>query len=106
MKAESISDQKRIVRAEQWTLARQILRARDATHHPKWRFLTIAGPIPAEEIDCIRNLMPKAHITAIDIDAKNVAAAKTAGADVSLLHDVNESLWIKTTKNISGKKIK
>lgn len=69
-------------------MARRILRARDHTHHHPWRVLIIAGPEPKEEIRCIRALMPQAHITAIDIEAQNVEAAKKAGADVAIICDV------------------
>lgn len=88
MKKEAITDQKRLVRGEHWIAARRILRARDHVHHAKWRVLIIAGPSPHEEINCIRELMPKAHITAVDIEEANILAAIDAGADSAELCDV------------------
>lgn len=88
MRRESISDQKRLVRGEHWIAARRILRARDHVHHHQWRILIIAGPSPHEEIACIKELMPKAHITAIDVDETNVLSAKVAGADTSFICNV------------------
>ena len=90
MKSSAISDQKRLVRAEHWLFARSFLRARDAVHNAKWRLLTIAGPDPAEEITCIRELMPKALITAIDIDQQNLLASIVAGANKVVCHDIFE----------------
>ncbi|WP_439398525.1 hypothetical protein ACRQ5Q_14605 [Bradyrhizobium sp. PMVTL-01] len=90
MKAEAISDQKRLVRAEQWIFARQVLRGRDFVHHKKWRIMIVAGPSPAEEINCIRELMPQAHITAVDFSDSNLSAAKLAGADQTINHDLFE----------------
>jgi hypothetical protein len=37
-------------------------------HHRPWQLLIVAGPAPHEEIACIRALMTKAVITAVDID--------------------------------------
>jgi hypothetical protein len=76
-----ISDQKRLVRGEHYLHARTILRARDQTHHKRWRILTLAGGTPAGEIGCIRELMPKAQIVAVDRNQACLEAAIEAGAD-------------------------
>jgi hypothetical protein len=89
MKKTSISDQKRLVRGEHWIMARRILRARDFIHHGKWSVLIVAGPSPHEEITCIKELMPTAHITAVDINPSNVEAAKFSGADRALVCDLS-----------------
>lgn len=81
MLESSISDQKRLVRGLHWERTRCLLRARDQAHHQAWRLLTVAGPVPHEEITCIRELMPHAHITSVDIDQHAVLAAMDAGAD-------------------------
>lgn len=90
MKTESISDQKRLVRAEQWIFTRRFLRIRDGVHHAKWKLLIVAGPAPAEEIGCIKELMPKAHITAIDINEANLLAAIASGADEAVHNNLYE----------------
>ena len=79
--ASTISDQKRLVRGEQWLFVRRILRARDECHSAKWRVLILAGGAPSGEINAIRELMPRAHIVAIDKDTKCLEAAIDAGAD-------------------------
>lgn len=90
MQVESISDQKRLVRAEQWIFARRFLRSRDCVHHAKWKLLIVAGPCPSEEIGCIKELMPKAHITTIDINEANILAAIAAGSDEVAVHNLSE----------------
>lgn len=87
--ADAISDQKRFVRGEHWIMARRLLRAREGAHHGQWRCLIVAGPDPAEEIRCIRNLMRRAHIVAADIAEQNVTAAIDAGADDVALCDLS-----------------
>lgn len=87
---DTMTDQKRLVRAEHWIAARRILRARDRVHHRDWSLLVVAGPQPAEEITCIRELMPKARITAVDLDPQYVEAAKAAGADDAFVYDLAE----------------
>jgi hypothetical protein len=99
MLPEAISDQKRLVRGEHWLRARHFLRARDHAHHRAWRLLTIAGPSPAEEINSIRAVMPKAHITAVDIDESNVMSAIDAGADEAHVCDLGQ---IEKIKNATG----
>jgi hypothetical protein len=88
MKAESISDQKRFVRGEHWLMTRGLLRARDVVHHARWRILIVAGPQPSEEVTCIRELMPKSHITAVDLDEDNILRAMAAGVDEAIIHDL------------------
>jgi hypothetical protein len=88
MQSEAISDQKRLVRGEHWLRARHFLRARDDVHHAAWRLMIIAGPAPDEEITCIRELMPKAHILAVDIHEANLMAAIDAGADDTIRCDI------------------
>lgn len=85
---DTVSDQKRFVRGEHWLAARNALRARDKVHHAEWRVLIVAGPCPEEEIRCIRALMPRAEITAVDLVEENVAKAKAAGADVAFVCDL------------------
>ena len=95
----AISDQKRMVRALHWQRARYFLRARDGSpHNQAWKLLTIAGPVPHEEIGAIRKLMPRAHITAIDIDENNVLAAM--GADVDEAHICDVGAFIKKEKDV------
>lgn len=79
--ADRVSDQKRLVRGEQWLYARTKLRARDAVHQKAWRILTLAGQAPKGEITAIRELMPKAFIVAVDKDPRCLEAAIIAGAD-------------------------
>lgn len=90
MPKEAISDEKRLVRGLQYTYARGFLRARDYVHHDAWRFLTLAGPDPSEEINCIRELVPRAHITSVDTEIANVEAAIVAGADEVFCGDISE----------------
>jgi hypothetical protein len=87
MKKTSISDEKRLVRGLHYKLARDALRARDGIHSAHWKFLTIAGPSPSEEINCIREVFRGQRdviITSVDIDETNVLAAIDAGADEAL----------------------
>jgi len=83
-----ISKQKRFVRAEQLMYARSRLRCRDEIHNRKWKVLMLAGGSPQGEIKAIRELMPKAHITALDNDPKCLEAAIDCGVDDVLLHDL------------------
>lgn len=76
-----ISDAKRVARGEHWLAARTFLRKRDRVHHAPWRIVTLAGHSPSEEIECIRELMPKAVIYAVDVDPECCRLAKEAGAD-------------------------
>lgn len=89
MQPEAISDQKRFVRGEHWLRARYHLRVRDHVHHGAWELLIIAGPSPAEEINCIRACMHKARITAVDINEQNVMKAIDAGADDAFVCDIS-----------------
>ena len=86
----TISDQKRFVRAEQLLYARSRLRARDRKHHAQWRVLILAGGSPAGEIVAIRELMPKAHITAVDMDPACLSAAIDAGVDEVIQCDLTD----------------
>ncbi len=79
--ADTITDQKRLVRGEQLLRARRSLRARDHVHDRPWRVMMLPGGKPAEEINAIRELMPKAHITAVDKSEACLLAATEAGAD-------------------------
>jgi hypothetical protein len=88
--ADKITDQKRYVRGEHLLLARSRLRARDGVHHKPWRVLMLAGGNPAEEINAIRSLMPKSHITAVDVDARLVSLAKDCGADDAIVCDLSK----------------
>lgn len=83
-----ITDQKRLVRAEHWLLARTILRARDGVHHKRWRIMTLSGGAPSGEVTAIRELMPKAHITAVDKNQKCLDQAIDAGVDDVVLCDL------------------
>lgn len=78
---ENISDQKRFVRGEQLLLARSVLRSRDKAHNKPWRVLMLPGRDPREEIDAIRELMPNAHITAVDRDDASLLSAIDFGAN-------------------------
>ena len=91
MPESAISEQKRLVRGEFWLAARKKLRARDKQWHCAWRVLIIAGPAPAEEINCIRTCMHNAHITAVDIEEANVLAAIDAGADDAYVCDIGRT---------------
>lgn len=95
--AATISDQKRLVRGEHLLLARTKLRARDCVHNGAWRILIMAGGSPSGEIRAIRELMPKAHITAVDIDERCLSAAIDAGVDEVVQCDLAAF-----TKNGSG----
>jgi hypothetical protein len=83
-----ISDQKRLARGEHWLLARQILRARDGVHSRAWRVLMLAGGSPHGEVAAIKELMPKANITAIDDNQQCLDAAIDAGVHDVLLCDL------------------
>jgi len=85
---DSITDQKRLVRGEHWLAARSYLRYKSHAHHDAWKVLTIAGPAPAGEIGCILELMPRAHITAVDLDQARVDAASKAGAHKAILCNI------------------
>jgi hypothetical protein len=85
------SDQKRLARGEQWLLARSCLRERDMVHNRNWRVLILSGMNPSGEINCIRELMPKSEIVAVDTDEQCVEAARSAGADICLNADLGES---------------
>lgn len=87
---KSITDSKRLVRGEQWLAIRGFLRARDKVHHAAWIVLIIAGPNPQEEIRCIRAIMPRARIVAVDRAAENVVRALAAGADYGECLDLYE----------------
>lgn len=89
-KADHITDQKRFVRGEHLLAARTLLRARDEVHNKAWRVLIVAGPAPHEEIGALRELMPKCHVTAVDIDPVCVEAAKAAGADDAFVADLRD----------------
>lgn len=91
----TISDGKRFVRGEHWLAVRNLLRRRDRVHHAKWVIATLAGGHPAEEIGCIRELMPKAFIIALDIDPQCCEAAMTAGANDAICVDI--FAWQKTS---------
>jgi hypothetical protein len=98
--ASTVSDGKRVARGEHWLLIRSLLRARDRVHHAPWKILMIAGGAPAGEIGAIRGLMPKSHITAVDLDPSCVDAARTAGADDAFVCD----LWDRIAANKSDSK--
>ena len=88
--ADMVSDGKRLVRGEHWLLARTHLRRRDEAHHKVWSVLTLAGENPGAEIGCIRELMHRAKIVAVDQSRSAVDAACRAGADVSLHCDLED----------------
>jgi len=94
LKKTFISDEKRLVRGEHWIFVRSKLRARDRVHHRAWKILMIAGPSPQEEIACLRELMPSAHITAVDLDQANIEAARTAGADSAICCDISKFIEV------------
>ena len=88
------TDSKRLVRGEHWLTVRTQLRRRDAAHNRKWKILILPGENPNDEIDCIRSLMPKARIVAVDRKRSAVKAAKKAGASVAIkcnLRDFREA---------------
>ncbi len=85
-----ISDQKRFVRGEQYLAARTALRVRDFVHHAKWRVLIMAGGSPRGEVRAIQELMPRAHITAVDRDERCLQAAIDAGVDEVVQCDLSE----------------
>lgn len=86
----TITDQKRLVRGEQLLQARTCLRERDEVHHRRWRVMIMAGGAPAGEIAAIRELMPKAHIVAVDKNRECLLAAAAAGADQVVECDLTE----------------
>lgn len=88
--AETISDQKRLARGEHLLAARSYLRARDFTHNKRWSVLSMAGGSPGGEIGAIRELMPQAHITAVDRDSACLEAAIEAGCDEVVQCDLSE----------------
>jgi hypothetical protein len=74
-----------------YKLARDGLRARDAVHSAPWKFLTIAGPSPSEEINCIREVFfgtKDVIITSVDTNEANILAAINAGTDDPLQCDL------------------
>lgn len=81
----TISDEKRATRGEHYLLARTRLRIRDVIHHAKWRVLIVAGGAPSGEVNAIRELMPLAHITAVDKDESCLDAAIDCGVDEVVL---------------------
>lgn len=87
---DQITDQKRLVRGEQYLAARTYLRSRDFRHNVAWRVLILAGGAPAGEVDAIRELMPKAHIVAVDRDPACLEAACMAGVDEVIECDLSE----------------
>lgn len=93
-----ISDQKRLARGEQLLFGRTKLRARDCVHHAAWRVLILAGGAPEGEVRAIRELMPKAHITAVDRDDRCLSVAIDAGVDDVVNCDLSE-----LTKNATGR---
>lgn len=86
--SDKITDGKRLVRGEHWLAVRTFLRQRDRVHNARWRIATLAGGQPAEEIGCLRELMPRAWIVAIDKDEACLEAAIDAGADEVLNVDI------------------
>jgi hypothetical protein len=86
--ADMTSDGKRLTRGEHWLLARTLLRRRDKVHHRSWKVITLAGENPRDEVSCIRELMPKADIVAVDKSESAVEAACRAGANVSCICDL------------------
>lgn len=89
---ETVSDQKRAARGEQLRFARTLLRARDGVHHRAWRVLMTAGGAPSEEINCLRELMFRCEIVAVDRDPECTEAACEAGADVAICCDLFDFL--------------
>jgi hypothetical protein len=88
---EQVTDDKRLVRGEHLLLARYWLRVRDgAPHHQPWKVLMLAGGCPKEEVEAIRELMPKAHIVAADFEKEMVGLALAAGANEGFVGDVAE----------------
>ncbi len=99
-----ISDGKRVARGQHWLFARTQLRARDVIHNARWKVLILAGEAPAGEIGCIRELMPHAHITALDRHTTAIKAARDAGADdVRVVADIN--VLIKKNESKSSPKV-
>jgi hypothetical protein len=88
---DKISDQKRLARGEQWLLARACLRARDGVHHRQWRVMTLSGEAPGGEFTAIRELMPKAQITAVDLSTAALEKAIEAGADEVICCDLSQT---------------
>src|SRR4051812_6757393 len=87
---DTVSDQKRLARGEHLLAARGHLRVRDHVHHARWRVMILAGGNPAGEVTAIRELMPKAHITAVDKDPLCLEAAITAGVDEVIQCDLTD----------------
>lgn len=87
---DKISDQKRLARGEQLMAARYWLRLRDGVHHAKWRVMILAGGDPSGEVAAIREVMPKAHITAVDRDPACLEAAINAGVDEVVHVDLSD----------------
>ena len=81
MPETAITNSKRLVRGLMWERVRWLLRAHYCSHHQRFRLLTLAGPVPSEEVRCIRALMPNAHVTAVDKDKACVLAAMAADVD-------------------------
>lgn len=75
------SKAKRKAQTRHWKQARLELRRRDWTHHDEWKILMLAGRAPEGEVAIIRDLMPKAVITAVDRDPVAIEAARAAGVD-------------------------
>lgn len=97
-----ISDQKRLCRGEQYLHARKILRLRDEVHNRQWRVLITAGMSPDGEINSIRELMPRAHITAVDRDQDCLLRAIEAGVDETVLFDLGNLRRPKTGQACPG----
>jgi len=83
-----MTDAKRLARGEHWRMVQAHFRREHRKHHPEIRVITLAGGSPHEEIACIRSLLPRAEIVAVDLDPRCCEAAKDAGADVVLCTDV------------------
>lgn len=79
--ADSITDHKRLARGEHYLSARRLLRVRDEKHNHAWRILILAGGCPSGEVTALRELMPKAHVTAVDKYQSHLDAAIDAGVD-------------------------
>lgn len=101
--ADVISDQKRVARMELWLKARTLLRERDWCHNYKWKVLILAGGSPGGEIECIRELMPKAEIVAVDKDPLCVQAAAELGV-TAICADLLEWRYIIGSSGYRSKK--
>ncbi len=82
------TDAKRLARGEHWRMVQAHFRREHRKHHPEVSILTLAGGCPHEEIECIRSLMARARIIAVDLDPRCCDAAADAGADISLCTDL------------------